>query len=474
MRHQGWTFPGAAVFAAATLLAILAPAGAGATVFSFPGSEQEYDVPAGAAALTVVATGAGGGSGDNGAGGGFGSTITTTLPATGGEILYVYVGVPGPNGSAATGGAPPANPYSGGGGSGGDMGGGAMTAAGGAGGGASALRTCSPKINPFCLLSSPAVLVIAGGGGGGGGASNAGAGGAGDGTGSAGTGGATPGNPGSANMGGKAGQFGTDGIFFVGGAGAGGTSQGGGFSYDGAGGGGGGGLFGGGGGGRSNGVTGIRGGGGGGGGSSAVSSSASGTAVTADATGTPQVTITAIPKVPSCADNALNTLPGGSTVSVVLPCTTPMGLPITYAIAGAPSHGTLGAIDQATAKVSYTPAAGFAGTDSFAFRASNSGGPSSPATVTITVPPAPSSGGKPGPPASHCVVPKLKGLSLGKATQALNAARCALGKVTRPKARKHHPVPKGLVVVGQGVAPGAVLAVGSRVGVTLGVARRGH
>jgi len=43
-------------------------------------------------------------------------------------------------------------------------------------------------------------------------------------------------------------------------------------------------------------------------------------------------------------------------------------------------------------------------------------------------------------PSAACTVPKLAGKTLGQATAALIAAHCTLGAVTKPKARKGHPV----------------------------------
>ena len=474
MRLHGWKRRGTAAFAAGIGLVMLAPAGAGAQLF-FSTGEEAYDVPAGAGSLGVIATGAPGGAGDSGAAGGFGSTVQTTLPVTAGEVIYVDVGAVGPNATGATGGAAPPSAYAGGGANGGSVSSPATNGGGGAGGGASFLRTCSLKTF-LCFPSPP--LVVAGGGGGGGGGSGAGSGGAGDGAGGAGHTGGSAG-PGLQTAGGSPGPGGTKGDLIVGGAGAGGSALSSSF-YDG---GGGGGLFGGGGGGASTSPAGVEGGGGGGGGgSSAVSSAATGTTITTDGTGIPQIMLTAMPMAPSCAGNALNTLPGGSIVSVVLPCTTPMGAPITYSIAGAPGHGTLGQVGQTTGTVSYTPAPGFTGADSFTFRATNSGGASSIATATITVPPAASTGQTPPghtPPGRNCLVPKLKGSSLAAATRQLAAAGCALGKVTKPGMNKHRRPPKNLVVVSQGTKPGTKLRSGSRVAVTLGVAvkrrtRTGH
>jgi hypothetical protein len=467
MRVHGWRRHGAGLLAAIGL-AMLAPAGAGAIVFSSTG-ETAYDVPVGAGSLTVVATGAPGGAGDSGAAGGHGSTVRTTLPVTAGEVIYVDLGIPGANAMGGTGGTPPTGPYTGGGAGGGSMPAGTTNAAGGAGGGASALRSCSLAAF-LCFLGQPP-LVIAAGGGGGGGGTNAGAGGAGDAAGHAGAGTgsaeATPGGAGQTDQGGAKGSFGgTDGTLVVGGPGAEGSTFGG-DVYDGAGGGGGGGMFGGGGGGESSGFGGQLGGAGGGGGSSDVSSTATGTTITTDTTGVPQITLTPIPTAPGCAGNTLNTLPGGSTITVVLPCTTPLGLPITYAVGGAPRHGKLGSINQTAGTVTYTPAAGFAGSDSFTFTATNSGGTSSTATATITVP-----AGNQAPPGGHCLVPKLKGSSLSAATRLLTAAGCALGKVVKPKTRKHRRAPKKLVVVSQGAAPGTELGLHSKVAVTLGVAAK--
>ncbi len=62
------------------------------------------------------------------------------------------------------------------------------------------------------------------------------------------------------------------------------------------------------------------------------------------------------------------------------------GNPTAVAVASAPSHGTAGA---AGTSITYSPVAGYTGTDSFSYTASNAAGTSSPATVTITVSPPP-------------------------------------------------------------------------------------
>jgi outer membrane autotransporter protein len=64
------------------------------------------------------------------------------------------------------------------------------------------------------------------------------------------------------------------------------------------------------------------------------------------------------------------------------------GNPTAVAVASLPSHGTAHASGTS---ISYTPASGYAGADSFTYTATSSAGTSAPATVTITVnpPPAP-------------------------------------------------------------------------------------
>jgi hypothetical protein len=90
-------------------------------------------------------------------------------------------------------------------------------------------------------------------------------------------------------------------------------------------------------------------------------------------------------------------------------------------------------------------------------------------TVDVTPPGSKTSpGGGPRPPASSgkCVVPKLKGDSLSKAKRLLRSAHCAIGKVSKPKARKHHK----LVVSKSKPGAAAKLAVGSKIALKLGPA----
>jgi subtilisin family serine protease len=81
----------------------------------------------------------------------------------------------------------------------------------------------------------------------------------------------------------------------------------------------------------------------------------------------------------------------------------------------------------------------------------------SPPPVTPTPPPPPSE--------PTCTVPKLAGMTLGKATSALSAAHCALGTVTKPKAKKGHKL--GPLVV-KSSAPAAGAKTSGKVNLTLG------
>jgi virginiamycin B lyase len=82
-------------------------------------------------------------------------------------------------------------------------------------------------------------------------------------------------------------------------------------------------------------------------------------------------------------------------------------------------------------------------------------------------------GGKPPPPPEKpkCIVPKLKGKTLTQARTLLSKAHCALGKVKKPKAKKHHQRP-ALIVGSSKPRAGSRLAHGAKVAVTLVPARR--
>ena len=101
-----------------------------------------------------------------------------------------------------------------------------------------------------------------------------------------------------------------------------------------------------------------------------------------------------IQTAPSCQGTSVGVL-AGSSASIPLACTDEGGDPIVRKIVTAPGKGTLGGIDQATGTVTYTPAAGFTGSDSFAFQASDGTNESAPASVSLTVTATSPGGGSP-------------------------------------------------------------------------------
>jgi subtilisin family serine protease len=114
------------------------------------------------------------------------------------------------------------------------------------------------------------------------------------------------------------------------------------------------------------------------------------------------------------------------------------------------------------------------GAHTFAVRARSKFGVAdpTPASVawTVVAQTPPGDGGNtppPPPPASRrCVVPRLKGLSLTRAKAKLRAAHCALGRVTKPRARRGHRLPP-LVVKSSKPGAHATGADGMRVALTL-------
>ena len=87
---------------------------------------------------------------------------------------------------------------------------------------------------------------------------------------------------------------------------------------------------------------------------------------------------------PTCSAKTASTK-GGIPTSLALSCTDSAGAAVTYAIKAAPAHGTLSGLDPATGAVTYTPTAGFTGTDTFTYTATSVDGTSAPATVSVTV-----------------------------------------------------------------------------------------
>jgi hypothetical protein len=72
----------------------------------------------------------------------------------------------------------------------------------------------------------------------------------------------------------------------------------------------------------------------------------------------------------------------GQVTPVALDCS---GDPFLYSIPSPPAHGSLSGFDPITGAVTYTPAPGFAGTDSFGYAAVNGPESSSGWTVTFSI-----------------------------------------------------------------------------------------
>ena len=72
-------------------------------------------------------------------------------------------------------------------------------------------------------------------------------------------------------------------------------------------------------------------------------------------------------------------------VAVTLRCADPAGVTVTYTTRTGPSHGTLSGLNTANGTVTYTPASGFSGTDTFTYAATSINGTAAPVTVTVTV-----------------------------------------------------------------------------------------
>lgn len=73
--------------------------------------------------------------------------------------------------------------------------------------------------------------------------------------------------------------------------------------------------------------------------------------------------------------------------AIRLNATDPNDEPVTFSIVNPPANGTLSAVNGRT--VTYTPANGFSGTDTFTFKATDDGLDSNVATITVTVTPPP-------------------------------------------------------------------------------------
>ncbi|MEO8969842.1 MAG: Ig-like domain-containing protein [Solirubrobacteraceae bacterium] len=88
------------------------------------------------------------------------------------------------------------------------------------------------------------------------------------------------------------------------------------------------------------------------------------------------------PQRPVCQDLSAST-GFGQAIQITFTCSGPAG----YAIVVGPAHGTLSALDSAAGTVTYIPSAGYAGADSFTYKATNASGDSNIVTANITVSP---------------------------------------------------------------------------------------
>ncbi|MEZ4402349.1 MAG: Ig-like domain-containing protein [Kofleriaceae bacterium] len=105
------------------------------------------------------------------------------------------------------------------------------------------------------------------------------------------------------------------------------------------------------------------------------------------ATATVGVTINPINDAPVALAQSASTN-AGAPVTLTLAATDVDSASVTFAVAAAPAHGTLGAITPAsafTATVVYTPAAGYSGPDGFTFTATDGALTSAAAAVTLTI-----------------------------------------------------------------------------------------
>jgi hypothetical protein len=97
--------------------------------------------------------------------------------------------------------------------------------------------------------------------------------------------------------------------------------------------------------------------------------------------------VTTADRAPSCTDVAAGTTAVNTDASIPLTCSDPDGDALSYSVVSPPSHGHVGAPDGA-GTVSYTPDAGYVGSDTFTYTVDDGNGGTAPAaTVTISVGP---------------------------------------------------------------------------------------
>ncbi len=93
-------------------------------------------------------------------------------------------------------------------------------------------------------------------------------------------------------------------------------------------------------------------------------------------------TVTSVVDDPPTADDQVVSTPENTALAVTLTATDPEGQTMTYAVTSGPSNGSL---SGSAPNLTYTPNAGFSGSDSFTFTASDGTNTSTAATVTIGV-----------------------------------------------------------------------------------------
>jgi len=89
--------------------------------------------------------------------------------------------------------------------------------------------------------------------------------------------------------------------------------------------------------------------------------------------------------VPPICRGTVATSPAGAPVTVPLDCSDPNGDQLDITVESPPLNGSVGAIDQSSRTVVYTPSMGFVGSDLFSVAATADGKKSEPATVVVQV-----------------------------------------------------------------------------------------
>jgi len=117
--------------------------------------------------------------------------------------------------------------------------------------------------------------------------------------------------------------------------------------------------------------------------------------------------------------------PFGRATTLQLQCADLLGAPVSsYAILAGPTHGTA-TLNSSTGAVTYTPAPGYSGPDSFSFDATSSHGAGTPATATITI------GASLQPPAITAASLTNKRFRVGKQATAIAAGKTPTGSSFR-------------------------------------------